>query len=86
MNNLSNESDEEYMFFDKYLSWLLFSVLTHKCAYKVQNVESYFLNIFFINQTQDKVRHLLFKQKEHRVFLNYLYEFNFFIFFTFLTL
>ena len=81
--------------FDKYLSWLLFSVLlTHKYAYKVWNVcservKSYFLNLFIINQNPDEVSHLSFKQKRHRVFLNYLYNFksqnnshNFFIFFT----
>ena len=35
-----------------------------------------FLNLFIINQTPDKVSHLLFKQKAHRVFLNYLYDFK----------
>ena len=32
----SDKSNEEYMVFDKYLSWMLFSLLlTHKHAYKL---------------------------------------------------
>ena len=32
----SDESDKEWMFFDKYLKWMLFSLLlTHKHVYKV---------------------------------------------------
>ena len=35
-----------------------------------------FLNLFIINQTLGEVSHLSLKQKGHRVFLNYLYDFN----------
>ena len=63
-----DDDHDDEIFFDKYLSWLLLSILTHKCAFKVQHVESYFFNLFIINQTHDKVSHLLFKQKEDRVF------------------
>ena len=52
------------MFFGKYLIWLLFSVLlTRKYGYKVYNVESYFFNLFIINQTLDEVSHLSLTQK-----------------------
>ena len=54
------------MFFDKYLSWLFYGVLlTPKYAYKVENVESYFFNLFIISQTLDEVSHLKFKQNGH---------------------
>ena len=65
----SDKCDEEYMFFDKYLSWLLFTLLlTHKHTYKVSNVESYFPDLLTINQTPDKASHLSLKQKGHGVF------------------
>ena len=51
----SFESDEDQMFSDKYLS------LKHKRTQKVQNVESYYFNLFIINQILDKVNHLSFK-------------------------
>ena len=73
----SDEPDKEKMFFDKYLSWLLFSLLlTHKHTYKVLKCGELFLNLFIINQTLEIVSHLLFKQKGHGVFLNYLYGFK----------
>ena len=39
-------------------------------------MESYFFNLFIINQNLDEVSHLLFKHKVHRVFLNCLNDFK----------
>ena len=36
--------------------------------------ESYFLNLFIINQTPAELSHLSSKQKGHRVFLSYPYN------------
>ena len=68
------------MFFDEYLSWLLFSVLlTHKYAYKIYNAQSYFFNSFITNQTLDKKSHLSFKQMAHNK-KKYLFSLQFFYF------
>ena len=70
------------MFFDKFLDWLFRSLLvTHKYPHKVFNfyleqVESYFFNYFIIHQTPGQVSYLLFKQKTHEIFSNYLYDFK----------
>ena len=70
------------MFFDKYLSWLLFSILlTHEYAYKIYNAQSYFFNSFITNQTLDKKSHLSFKQIAHNK-KNLYFLYNFFIFST----
>ena len=38
-------------------------LLTHKNAYKVYNVESWFFKSFIVNQGLDEINHLSFKQK-----------------------
>ena len=50
--------------------------MTHKDTYNVLNEKSYFLNLLINNETLEDVTHLSFKQKEHRAYLNYLYDFK----------
>ena len=75
-----NESDEDQIFFNKYLSWSVFQLINTFITFKtyVQSQWRFIFSLFMINQTPDEVSHLSFKQKEHGISLqkiiNYLYN------------